>query len=482
MRDEIRALQAPPEPGVTGFFDVKAFGALGDGVADDTAAIVATIQAAQAGDLTPVAGITGSAVYFPPGEYRITSTITLQQFSGLLTGSGRGNARTYTASPGNATVIKWDGPANQPMLLLRDYAMVTIQNMRFEGHETNPPSYAIESRSISGDGAGTGAGLVVRDVTIGKWTWTSAGLNKNPVVNGIGFTGDNVNNDEFRLEGVQIAAQEIGLNVPNTQSIWGSLFGCGFGGCDTAGIVAGAAFTATDIHFDDCAVDIKMTQESAVAHVFGWWSERSRCIYDLVQSAGLNVVGGKWLIGSEMAGLPYLNAQKLIGANVSISRVDVAYATSPKPKLYLRGGYAPAPYLVSVQGCAGLDSSTLDTYGYGAPRVTWLDLATGDVLLQTTVTEFALSHYLEPRLVTTTAALIDGQVAPVICNGSSATVTLPAATGVRKGRTRFTVKNVNAAAATVASAGGAIDGSASVSLAQWESRTFISDGTNWLTI
>lgn len=45
---------------------VKWFGAIGDGVVDDTAAIVAALAAP------------GAALYFPPGTYRITSTIPLK--------------------------------------------------------------------------------------------------------------------------------------------------------------------------------------------------------------------------------------------------------------------------------------------------------------------------------------------------------------------------------------------------------------------
>ncbi|MGK3945493.1 glycosyl hydrolase family 28-related protein, partial [Streptomyces caeruleatus] len=46
-------------------FNVKDFGAVGDGVADDTAAIQAAITAAQ-----------GQPIYVPKGTYVITSTLT----------------------------------------------------------------------------------------------------------------------------------------------------------------------------------------------------------------------------------------------------------------------------------------------------------------------------------------------------------------------------------------------------------------------
>lgn len=63
-----------------GQFNVKHFGALGNGSTDDTAAINAAIAAAYA------AG--GGEVYFPPGRYRVTSTITI---TGAVTLRGAGH-------------------------------------------------------------------------------------------------------------------------------------------------------------------------------------------------------------------------------------------------------------------------------------------------------------------------------------------------------------------------------------------------------
>ena len=76
----------------------------------------------------------------------------------------------------------------------------------------------------------------------------------------------------------------------------------------------------------------------------------------------------------------------------------------------------------------------------------------------------------------------DGQI---IANGASVTVTLPDPTTVGSGRTtEISVKNINAAACTVNSAGTSktIDGAASKSLAQWAVGNYISDGTQWLSV
>jgi hypothetical protein len=69
-----------------------------------------------------------------------------------------------------------------------------------------------------------------------------------------------------------------------------------------------------------------------------------------------------------------------------------------------------------------------------------------------------------------------------IFNGTSLTATLPDPT--LTGTSQYIVKNINASALTVNSAGASktIDGAASQSLAQWASGRYVSDGTQWLTV
>ena len=70
----------------------------------------------------------------------------------------------------------------------------------------------------------------------------------------------------------------------------------------------------------------------------------------------------------------------------------------------------------------------------------------------------------------------------VIFNGTSLTATLPdPATATKRA---YVVKNINASAATVSSAGTSktIDGAASKSLAQWEKATYWTDGNQWYVV
>jgi Pectate lyase superfamily protein len=67
--------------GASSFYNVKAYGAVGNGVADDTAAIQSAINASN-----------GGAVVFPPGTYAISATLTLP-------------SNTVLQGPGSITVL-----------------------------------------------------------------------------------------------------------------------------------------------------------------------------------------------------------------------------------------------------------------------------------------------------------------------------------------------------------------------------------------
>lgn len=77
-------------------YDVKQFGAVGDGVSDDTGKIQGAIQAAQ------TAG--GGTVFFPIGDYKVSSTLNITGSNVQIVGSGHGSKIFLDKSSG--TVIK----------------------------------------------------------------------------------------------------------------------------------------------------------------------------------------------------------------------------------------------------------------------------------------------------------------------------------------------------------------------------------------
>lgn len=100
-----QALRTLPDR-LSDIFNVKDWGAIGDGVADDTAAIQAAINAAY----TTLSGLRGRIVFFPPGLYRI-GTPPLYMGNGNIVGS-KGLIR-IAGSGRDATVItgSYDGGA-----------------------------------------------------------------------------------------------------------------------------------------------------------------------------------------------------------------------------------------------------------------------------------------------------------------------------------------------------------------------------------
>ena len=114
---------ASPFPGLRGpVFNVKAFGALGDGVTDDTASIMAAV-AGSSSDASRV-----QAVVFPPGGYKISSTILLPTNSYLLGIGGRWSSFLQLAAGANTTLIANKDASN---------AYIQIENLLFDGNKAN---------------------------------------------------------------------------------------------------------------------------------------------------------------------------------------------------------------------------------------------------------------------------------------------------------------------------------------------------------
>ncbi len=97
--------------------NVKDLGAVGDGVADDTAAIQ-----------TALAGVTdASTIYFPAGTYRLTDTLR-------LTGKpGGGTMGVLLVGHGRDTLFVWDGPEGASMFLDDGIPYSRYVGMIFDG-------------------------------------------------------------------------------------------------------------------------------------------------------------------------------------------------------------------------------------------------------------------------------------------------------------------------------------------------------------
>ncbi len=102
-----RAVERTVESKLRDVVSVKDFGAVGNGLADDTAAIQAAIDA-------------GNYVFLPPGTYRITSPIIIKDNTGLIGVTAFWKRRTgYFYSSSEHSVIKYDGPTGPLTCVVR---------------------------------------------------------------------------------------------------------------------------------------------------------------------------------------------------------------------------------------------------------------------------------------------------------------------------------------------------------------------------
>ena len=104
------AVQRDAQSKMRDIVSVKDFGAVGDGVTDDTAAIQAAIDA---GKPYSTSTINGRLIYFPPGRYKV-STIDLTACHGVhLLGAGAYATEIFTS--GTNQVIKAIGSSSAPL-------------------------------------------------------------------------------------------------------------------------------------------------------------------------------------------------------------------------------------------------------------------------------------------------------------------------------------------------------------------------------
>lgn len=70
----------------------------------------------------------------------------------------------------------------------------------------------------------------------------------------------------------------------------------------------------------------------------------------------------------------------------------------------------------------------------------------------------------------------------ILSNGTTLTITLPSAVTAGATGKQYTVKNINASAATLGATAGTIDGATTKTINQYESFSVVSDGSNWQVV
>jgi hypothetical protein len=125
---------------VSGFVNVRSYGAKGDGVTDDTAAIQAAI------DTYTAAGAAG-VVYLPAGRYRITSTIYARAHVTL-----RGAKSDTSATGAPATELAWYGPDGGTAVITAqddntDWSRAGIEGIQIRNYATMTTGWGLKVRN-----------------------------------------------------------------------------------------------------------------------------------------------------------------------------------------------------------------------------------------------------------------------------------------------------------------------------------------------
>lgn len=355
----------------------------GASTSDASPGFAAAILAMQAGQHASV-GVSGGNLQLEQGEYRLTQTLDLTRFSGRIGGAGVAISPYYGTNPGRATVLKWDGPADQPMIRVRNSRDVILENIRLEGHGTNRPSYGIEFYNTSGDSAGTNARLVVRDVHIGPYGWP-VGSTTFVVKRGIGFTGDNSNNDQFRIERVYVQAPtEWGLYIQNEQSVAGSTRHLVVNNPGLGGVYTAASIGMDHPEFYSCPVAIEMGGASganANVIVTNVRSEGGDKFAKTTNSGVLSVRGGYIQVGDTITGgQVFVQASPLDNFALDLEDLSLAENTTPAQARIEIGPVSPYPgrFFVSVRHCREMHPDQL-VFASGASMWSTVPMSKGVV-------------------------------------------------------------------------------------------------------
>jgi hypothetical protein len=200
---------------VPSWFDVRDYGAKGDGATDDTAAIQAALNAA-ATSRSGYSSMSSGRVLIPTGVYRITSPLTLIGRPGLtIEGEGRWTSILY-----------WDGANGTGVLKFVNMQKLRLSNFGIELNGTKTASIVIESKRDT-----TQPGFAITANTI-DCVGINALSGAGKFVKGIALTGEDGNNSEWQFRDVTIygnaTATEACYSSENSQTRANEFWGCSF--------------------------------------------------------------------------------------------------------------------------------------------------------------------------------------------------------------------------------------------------------------
>ncbi len=201
------------------YINVKSFGAIGDCINDDTAAIqkaLNTLSGTGSGS-----NARSGEIYFPTGCYKITSPLN------FVSGVSQGVRFIGDSSSDGGSEIAWFGLSGETMIRTRGLNQSSVENLRFNGRFIANRIFSVESNQTLG-GAGS-SDLTFKRSTFANWSGVgSAGVTIGVVgtsfqVDTLDFYSCDFNNDETLSES---GAGYLVLGNPGNQknvSFWGGV-------------------------------------------------------------------------------------------------------------------------------------------------------------------------------------------------------------------------------------------------------------------
>jgi hypothetical protein len=298
------------------------YGAVCDGIVDDSAAIQAAIDAA--GRSTGAVTIAPVPILIP-ALCAIGSTIHIAQQSIHLLGQGI------------ASGLKWIGAAGGTMIDVQDATSVAITDMSILGSDTNPPGVGIWFNTPTVPLVGTLEYCSVVNCNFGRQYTTQTGSPRGAMAIGIKFGGLSIgNNDTWRVENCNFYdCSTAGIHIANEQAIWGNIDNPLFVSCGY-GVKAEGSTVMTNAHFNH-SVTADMYVDDGTVNVNGYWSEHAALFWDQKSNSTLVINGGRISMMAEMATDYYAKSVVSDGNHLDIIGLKVVNNLANPAKLKISG-------------------------------------------------------------------------------------------------------------------------------------------------